>query len=73
MARFLEASEALRHLKIPLSQITRTGVDLGKGSYGKVFEVDYSGKLSAAKEIHSLLLELATGELAVKIKDDLLR
>ena len=73
MARFLEASEALRHLKIPLSQITRTGVDLGKGSYGKVFEVDYSGKLSAAKEIHSLLLELATGERAVKIKDDFLR
>ena len=73
MARFLEASEALRHLKIPLSQITRTGVDLGKGSYGKVFEVDYSGKLSAAKEIHSLLLELATGEGAVKIKDDFLR
>ena len=73
MARFLEATEALRHLKIPLSQITRTGVDLGKGSYGKVFEVDYSGKLSAAKEIHSLLLELATGEGAVKIKDDFLR
>ena len=73
MARFVKASEALRHLKIPLSQITHTGVDLGKGSYGKVFEVDYSGKPCAAKEIHSLLLELATGEGAVKIKDNFLR
>ena len=53
-----ESSEALRHLKIPSLQIKRTGVELGKGSYGKVFEVDYSGKLCAAKEIHSLLLEL---------------
>ena len=73
MATLTETSEVLHHLKIPSSQIERTGVDLGKGSYGKVFEVDYSGKLSAAKEIHSLLLELATGEGAVKLKDDFLR
>ena len=73
MARFIEASEALRHLKIPSSQIKRTGVELGKGSYGKIFEVDYSGKACAAKEIHSLLLELATGEGAAKLKDDFLR
>ena len=68
-----ESTEALRHLKIPSMQIKRTGVELGKGSYGKVFEVDYSGKLCAAKEIHSLLLELATGEGAAKLKDDFLR
>ena len=68
-----KSSEALHHLKIPSMQIKRTGVELGKGSYGKVFEVDYSGKLCAAKEIHSLLLELATGEGATKLKDDFLR
>ena len=68
-----ESSEALRHLKVPSLQIKRTGVELGKGSYGKVYEVDYSGKLCAAKEIHSLLLELATGEGAAKLKDDFLR
>ena len=69
----VESSEALRHLKVPSLQIKRTGVELGKGSYGKVFEVDYNGKLCAAKEIHSLLLELATGEGAAKLKDDFLR
>ena len=60
-------------LEVPSLQIKRTGVELGKGSYGKVFEVDYNGKLCAAKEIHSLLLELATGEGAAKLKDDFLR
>ena len=73
MAKHVQLNEALRHLKIPSSQIKRTGVELGKGSYGKVFEVDYSGKLCAAKEVHSLLLELASGEGAAKLKDDFLR
>ena len=50
MARLVELNEVLRHLKIPSSQIKRTGVELGNGSYGKVYEVDYSGKLCAAKE-----------------------
>ena len=40
-----ESSEALCHLKVPSLQIKRTGVELDKGSYGKVFEVDYNGKL----------------------------
>ena len=39
----------------------------------KVFEVDYSGKLCLAKEVHSLLLQLASGEDAAKLKDDFLR
>ena len=63
----------VRHLKIPSSQIKGTGVGLGNGSYGKVYEVDYSGKLCAAKEIHSLLFQLATREGAAKLKDDFLR
>ena len=35
--------------------------------------MDYSGKLCAAKEVHSLLLQLATKEGAAKLKDDFLR
>ena len=73
MARFIKASEAIRHLKIPSSHIKCTGVELGNGSYGKVFEVDYSGTLCAAKEVHSLLLQLASREGAAKLKDDFLR
>ena len=73
MARFVEAGEAIRHLKIPSSHIKCTGVELGNGSYGKVFEVDYSGTLCAAKEVHSLLLQLASREGAAKLKDDFLR
>ena len=73
MARFFHLNETLRHLKIPSSQIKPTGVELGNGSYGKVFEVDYSGKLCAAKEVHSLLLEIASGEGAAKLKTDFLR
>ena len=73
MAKFVAASEALRHLRIPSSHIRCTGVELGNGSYGKVFEVDYSGKLCAAKEVHSLLLQLADREGAAKLKDDFLR
>ena len=73
MAKLVQLNEALRHLKIPSSQIKCTGVELGKGSYGKVFEVNYSGKLCAAKEVHSLLLELANGKGAAKLRDDFLR
>ena len=73
MARLVELNEVLRNLKIPSSQIKRTGVELGNGSYGKVYEVDYSGKLCAAKEVHSLLLQLASTEGAAKLKDDFLR
>ena len=73
MARFVAASEALRHLRIPSSHIRCTGVELGKGSYGKVFEVDYRGTLCAAKEVHSFLLQLVDRDGAAKLKDDFLR
>ena len=72
MARFV-ANEVIRHLKIPSSHISRTGVDLGNGSYGAVFEVEYSGKLCAAKELHPALLKFANREGAAKLKDDFLR
>ena len=31
--------------------------ELGQGTFGKVFTVDYNGIMCTAKEIHSILLE----------------
>jgi len=49
-----------------------TGKEIGRGAYGRVFEVDYGGTLCAAKEVHSLLLEYARGDDLQRIKDDFL-
>ena len=61
-----------------LQDLTLTGVisldeELGRGAYGKVFKVKYCSMICAAKEIHSLLVELANPEEKRKIKDDFLR
>ena len=58
---------------IPKSRLKLTGVSLGNGAYGKVSEVNYSGKLCAAKEIHPLLLELGSEKGVDKLKDDFLQ
>ncbi|XP_065905549.1 probable serine/threonine-protein kinase drkB [Dysidea avara] len=73
MASFLAAAENLRHLKIPSSRVRPIGVELGRGSYGKVFEVKYDGKSCASKEVHRWMMELPTAEEQSKIKDDFLR
>jgi len=73
MASILAASEILRHLTILRSRVKFTGVTLGNGAYGKVSEVEYDGKLCAGKQLHSLLLQLASPTEAAKIKDDFLR
>ena len=39
-----------------LHEINPTGKEIGRGAYGRVFEVDYEGTLCAAKEVHALLL-----------------
>ena len=50
----------------PLSQLTRlqdvtsTGIEIGRGSYGRIIEVYAHGTLCAAKEIHPILLEGVT-------------
>ncbi|XP_065910235.1 uncharacterized protein [Dysidea avara] len=56
-----------------LHHINLTGVEIGRGAYGRVFEVDYEGTLCAAKEVHTLLLQYAQGDELQKIKDDFLR
>ena len=75
MALTLAASQTLRYLTIPRSRnrVKFTGVTLGNGAYGKVTELEYDGKLCAGKEIHSLLLQLASPTEAAKLKDDFLR
>jgi len=45
------------------------GEDLGHGAYGRVYSVDYEGLLCAAKEVHSLLLELGTTQAQRNMKN----
>jgi len=56
-----------------LHDVSPTGEEIGRGAYGRVFEVDYQGTLCAAKEIHALLLEISQHEALHKIKSDFLR
>ena len=56
-----------------LHEVNPTGKEIGRGSYGRVFEVDYEGTVCAAKEVHALLLQYAQGDYLQKIKDNFLR
>ena len=64
--------EALHHFKISSSRVRSAGVELGRGSYGKVFQVEYDGKSCASKEVHRWMMELPTAEQRSKIKDNFL-
>jgi len=55
-----------------LHGVNPTGNEIGRGAYGRVFEVNYEGTLCAAKELHALLLQYAQGDNLQKIKDDFL-
>ena len=55
-----------------LHEIHPTGKEIGRGAYGRVFEVDYEGTLCAAKEVHALLLQYSQGDDLQKIKNDFL-
>ena len=65
-------------ITVALQDLTLTDVnpldhELGRGAYGKVFTVKYREKIYAAKEIHSLLLEIANPEEKLKIRNTFLR
>ena len=62
-------SEALQELK----DVRCLDKELGRGSYGKVYTVKYSNVVYAAKEIHSLLVEVATDEEKRKLRNNFLR
>ena len=55
-----------------LHDVNPTGEEIGRGAYGRVFEVDYQGTLCAAKEVHELLLQYSQGEALRKITTDFL-
>ena len=42
--------------------VNPTGVEIGSGTYGRVFEVDYEGTLCAAKELHKRMAQLLDEE-----------
>ena len=52
-----------------------TGKEIGRGAYGRVFEVQYANTICAAKELHELLLAgCAQQEDALsKVKGNVLR
>ena len=57
---------------LTLSGVIPTGNEIGRGAYGRVFEVNYEGLLCAAKEVHALLLQYAQGDDLQKINDNFL-
>ena len=48
--------------KLQLSKVTSTDEVIGKGAYGRVIKMYVHGTLSAAKEIHPLLVENASSQ-----------
>lgn len=71
MASLDDITVALRNLT--LTNVARLDQELGRGAYGKVFTVKYREKIYAAKEVHSLLLEMANPEEKRRIKNTCLR
>ena len=54
-----------------LKKVKPTGKELGRGAYGRVFEVEQGKTRYAAKEIHAIFLQYAQSEDLKKIKADL--
>ena len=45
-----------------LHGVKSTEREIGRGAYGRVFEVEYENAQYAAKEVHALLLEYAEND-----------
>ena len=45
-----------------LKKVKSTGEEIGRGAYGRVFEVEYEKKRCAAKEVHAILLNTRSEE-----------
>lgn len=73
MATNSAANTDLNGLILKESGVMPTGVEIGRGAYGRVFEVNYNRTLCAAKEVHEALRHFARGDELQKIKDDFLR
>lgn len=53
-----------------LRNVNTAGKEIGRGAYGRVYEVDYHGMVCAAKEVHTTLLDAPHND---KVKSDFLR
>lgn len=60
------------HASLILHRVNPTEKEIGRGAYGRVFEVDYEGTICAAKEVHALLLQSAQPNELKRIKDGFL-
>ena len=54
------AHDQLRLEHLYLTGVKPNGKHIGKGAYGRVFEVEFCGNVCAAKQIHSTLIEDVT-------------
>jgi len=69
----MASQKVLDQLKrLTLKEVVLLNEELGRGTYGKVFTVNYRGSTYAAKEIHSLLLHGVSQEEKKAVKDSFL-
>ena len=58
---------------IRLKKVRLTRKEIGRGAYGRVFEVEYEKKVYAAKEVHAILVQYAqTSEERHRLKSTFL-
>ena len=55
-----------------LKKVKPTGKEIGRGAYGRVFEVEHGKIRYAAKELHAVLIQYAQGEGMQKLKANFL-
>ena len=67
---FCRQASIRRHKQSATKLFTETGIELGRGAYGLIFQVDYLGTLCAAKKVHPILLENANEDRVQKIKNN---
>ena len=53
-----------------LDDVEPTGVELGRGSFGLVFEVKWRGEVLAAKKLHDIFFESTPSEYSSKRKEE---
>ena len=68
----LATSTSSVHASLILQRVNPSTKEIGRGAYGRVFEVDYEGTICAAKEVHALLLQTAHSTALENIKDSFL-
>ena len=67
----MDGDDVVKHLII--TGVKFTDRELGLGSYGRVFAVDYNGVMCAAKEMHPILIENVSAGERTEMKQTFLR